>query len=317
MSAGGGESSESVGEGRVVVGSGAPESVEGSGSADRFGAHVSMAGGLFTAPGRAAELDTRDLQLFTKVPQRWKEPELLEADVLAFRRERRKHRIRTVAVHASYLINNASPQAVLWERSLRSLVAELERCHRIGADHLVIHPGSATDGDRRGGLARNARAIVAAVREVRPAVRVLLENTAGRGNVLGARPRELGELIARIRDGCGTASAVGACFDSCHLFATGHDLRFDYEGSLERWAEHVDLADVALWHLNDSLGPLGSAVDRHADIGTAEIGPEGFRNIVNDPRWFHTPKLIETPKEPDALIADRRNLARLRELTAD
>jgi deoxyribonuclease-4 len=307
------------GQGAVVEG---PEAVGANGGsetgerADRFGAHVSMAGGLHNAPGRAAELPSGDLQMFTKVPQRWREPDPSDDEVGAFRSEREARGIRTVTVHASYLINNASPDRALWDRSLRSLVAELVRCHRIGADYLVIHPGSATDGDRRAGLERNAQAIVEAVREVQPAVRVLLENTVGRGNILGADPAELAELVDRIRDGCGSAEAASLCLDSCHLFAAGFDVRDDYDGAMTRWADAIDLRDVAVWHLNDSVGALGSAIDRHAGIGDGQIGLDGFRNIVTDPRWAGTPKLIETPKDPDALTADRRNLGALRRLAA-
>lgn len=280
----------------------------------RFGAHVSAAGGLHTAPARAMELGSRVLQIFTKTPQRWLDPVLSDADADAFRSERARCAIRTVAVHGSYLINTASSDSTLRERSTLSLIAELERCHRIGSDFLVLHPGSATDGDRAAGMERIGRAITRALDEVRPAVRVLLENTAGQGNLLGATPAELAELVARIRDGHGSRGVVGVCLDSCHLYAAGFDIRHRYGEVMERWDDELDLEDVALWHLNDSRGGMGSGVDRHADIGAGGIGIDGFRTLLADPRWWNRPGLIETPKDPDPLTADRRNLRTLREL---
>ncbi|MFW5952083.1 MAG: deoxyribonuclease IV [Gemmatimonadota bacterium] len=281
---------------------------------DLLGAHVSIAGGIQTAPARAAALGVTALQMFTKQPRWWKEPEISEQQASTFREERDIHRIEHVAVHASYLINSASPDAQLWKRSLRSLIAELERCHAIGADYLVIHPGSATDGDRLAGLRRNADAVARAITDVRPETTVLMECTTGRGNVLGGDPHELGEIITRVRESGIEPSDIQVCLDSCHMYSFGFDLRREYCAAMEQWDEALGLHNVALWHMNDSQGTLGSTVDRHAHIGQGAIGPEGFFQIVTDPRWAKTPMLLETPKDSDPVLADRRNIAALRSL---
>jgi len=281
---------------------------------DELGAHVSTAGGVQHAPARAAELPAAVLQLFTKQANRWVEPDPARLDTAAFLDERARHAIRFAASHDSYLINLATPDATLFERSFHAFRAELRRCVALGLDALVTHPGNATDGDREGGLQRNADAIARALDEVPGPTLVLLETTAGAGRVLGADFPELAAMIERIP--APLRDRVGVCLDTCHVWAAGYDLQNDYDGVFRRFDAAIGLDRLRLFHLNDSIGPRGSRRDRHADIGAGTLGTEPFRRLLADPRFRHVPKLLETPKGNDALAADRRNLAVLRSLRA-
>ena len=276
---------------------------------DELGAHVSAAGGCANAPGRGAELDAVVIQLFTKQPSRWAEPELDAEQVEAFRAERARHGIRVAGSHDSYLINLATPDPTLHARSLASFTAELRRVEGLGLDFVVSHPGNATDGNAPAGLERNARAIVDALDQVPGRARVLMEGTAGTGTALGSSFEELAELVGRIAEH--HPDRVGVCLDSCHLWAAGYDLH-QLDDVLARFDQVVGLPHLRLLHLNDSATAFGSRRDRHADIGEGTIGDAGFHALLNHPDLAAVPKVIETPKGDDALRADRANLARLR-----
>lgn len=232
----------------------------------------------------------------------------------AFRSSREEHGIRTAASHDSYLINLASPDAALLERSVESFTAELRRCNALGLEYLVTHPGNATDGDRARGLEQNAAAIERALRIEGGETIVLLEHTAGTGTALGSTFEELRIMIDAIAPT--ERERVGVCLDTCHLWAAGYDVVSDYAGVITRLGDAVGLGRVRLFHLNDSKTGLGSARDRHEHIGQGSIGPDGFCNLLNDARFVDVPKLLETPKDDDALAADRKNLAVLRRLRA-
>lgn len=279
---------------------------------DELGAHVSAAGGVEHAPARAAALGTRVLQLFTKQPSRWAEPALTRASIDAFEVAREAHGIITAAAHDAYLINLATEDPLLHERSFAAFVGELTRCAAYGLEFLVSHPGSATSGPRAAALARNALAIRRALEQTPGDVAVLLETTPGSGSCLGARFEELAELLHRID----VPERTGVCLDTCHVWAAGYDLRADYAGVICQLEATVGLARVRLFHLNDSVGTLGSRRDRHAGIGEGSLGLEPFRALLRDPRFSGVPKLLETPKGEDPVRADRRNLARLRRLRA-
>lgn len=281
---------------------------------DELGAHVSTAGGIARAPARAAELESRRMQVFTKQPSRWAEPSLGPEAVAGFQEERRRHGVATVVAHDSYLINLASSDRALHGRSYAAFVEELRRCGALGIEHLVTHPGNATDGDRPRALARNAEAIERALEEAGGRTMVLLETTAGSGTALGASFEELAEMRARIRPAL--RSRVGICLDTCHVWAAGYDLAGDYDGVFQGLEDTMGLEPLRLFHLNDSLGARGSRRDRHAEIGEGTLGEAPFRRLINDRRFLEVPKLLETPKGKDPLAADRRNLARLRSYRA-
>lgn len=275
-----------------------------------LGAHVSIAGGIALAPERGAAIGANTIQIFTKQVQRWAEPAVDAETAVAFRERRRQHGIEVAGSHDSYLINLASPDPQLRERSYRSFCRELERCHALDLDFLVTHPGNATDGDRAAGIARNAEMIRRALDEIEGQTPVLIEATAGQGTALGCRFEELAQLLELI--GPAHDRRLGICLDTAHLFAAGYDLRADYEGVLDRLDRVTGLARVRLFHLNDSKAALGSRVDRHEEIGQGQLGPDPFRRIMRDARLRGVPKVLETPKGDDPVRFDRRNLGRLR-----
>jgi deoxyribonuclease-4 len=279
---------------------------------DELGAHVSSAGGVQNSPGRAALIDAHVLQLFTKMASRWAEPVISDETADAFKIGCTEHGITFKSSHDSYLINLATADAMLFDRSFQSFVGELERSTLLGLDAVVTHPGNATDGSVERGVRSNAQAVQGALDTVPGAVMVLFETTAGSGNALGASFEQLAELIALIDPS--HRERVGVCVDSCHIWAAGYDLRDDYENVLRKLDEAVGLDRVKLFHLNDSVGGLASRRDRHAHIGEGTLGEATFANLLNDPRLTHIPKVIETPKDDDVVAADRKNLARLRGL---
>jgi deoxyribonuclease-4 len=283
---------------------------QNNGLFDEFGAHVSTAGGVAKAPGRAREIESTCLQLFTKQPNRWAEAILGAEEVRAFSREKEENRIQVAGSHDSYLINLASPDPGLWDRSLHSFTRELIRCASLQLDFLVTHPGNATDGDHASGLARNAEGVTRALEEVEGPTKVLLELTAGGGTTVGSSFQDLASIIRQIPEGY--HGRLGVCFDTCHAFSAGYDLIGDYEGVWAAFEDILGLDRLGLFHMNDSKNPFGSRKDRHEHIGEGSLGLEPFRRIVRDPRFYHIPKILETPKEPDPVGNDLKNLRVLR-----
>ena len=275
-----------------------------------LGAHVSTAGGCRNAPGRAKEIGANAIQIFTKQPNRWAEVEVADEEAALFRDGVTGGGIGFTNAHDSYLINLATADPVLRERSLDAFRAELRRAERLGLDALVTHPGNATDGDPARGLAQNAALIEQALEEVPGSTMVLLETTAGAGKVLGSTFEELAEMIDRVSPL--QRHRVGVCLDTCHVFAAGYDLREDYDGVMARFGDTIGLERLRLLHLNDSQTPFGSKKDRHAGIGEGSLGDEPFRRIMTDERLAALPKVLETPKGDDGVAADLANLARLR-----
>lgn len=279
---------------------------------DELGAHVSSAAGVEHAPARAQAIAAAHFQLFTKQPSRWAEPRWDEQVTDRFEAARREADIRSATAHDSYLINLASPDRVLNARSRKAFRAELERCAALGLDFLVTHPGSATDGDRASGIARNADGVTLALESVDCATLVLFEITAGSGNVLGCSFGELASLIALVPEE--QRARVGICFDTCHAYAAGYDLAGDWGGVWARFDDEIGLDRVRLFHVNDSKTPFASRRDRHENIGDGSLGLAPFASLMTDPRFVGVPKLLETPKGDDPVAADRENLRRLRAL---
>jgi deoxyribonuclease IV len=277
---------------------------------DEIGAHVSNAKGVQNAPGRAAERHSVVLQLFTKMASRWAEPEVTDELAAQFEAECERHGIVFSAAHDSYLINLATSDVMLFERSQLSFAKELERCSRLKLDALVTHPGNATGGDSAWGLAQNGEAVGVALDAAAGNTMVLFESTAGSGTALGSNFRELAQLIERV--GPALAHRVGVCLDTCHLWAAGYDLVNHYDDVMSELADTIGLERVRLFHLNDSLGGLGSRRDRHAHIGAGALGEVPFRRLINDERFRTVPKVIETPKDDDVLATDLQNLGKLR-----
>jgi deoxyribonuclease-4 len=278
-------------------------------AADLLGAHVSTQGGVHKALARGKAIGATAIQVFTKTPNQWREPELTEESRTAFRRERDRIAIARIVAHDSYLINLASPDPILAARSEASFIAELRRCTGLGIPAVVSHPGNFID-NREAGLRRNAAAITRCLQAVPGEVMVLLENTAGSGTSLGATFEELAALREEIAEG--VRHRIGFCADTCHLYSAGYDLVRDYNGVWRRWEQTIGFALLCCLHLNDSKTPFDSRRDRHELVGEGSLGPEPFRRIMRDPRFRSVMKVIETPKGDDEITFDRRMLRRLR-----
>jgi deoxyribonuclease IV len=278
-------------------------------ASDLLGAHVSSRGGVHQAPARGTAIGATAIQVFTKTPNQWREPSLTPESRLAFRRECDRNRLASIVAHDSYLINLASPEPALHQRSVDSFVAELRRCHQLGIPFLVTHPGNYID-HREAGLLRNAKAYTRCLQRVPGPVMILLETTAGSGTSLGDRFEELAALREAI--GESVRHRVGFCADTCHLYSAGYDLVNDYEGVWRQWDRAIGLAHLRCLHLNDSKTPFCSRRDRHALIAEGSLGAEPFRRIMGDPRFASIIKVIETPKGDDEFTQDRRMLRRLR-----
>jgi deoxyribonuclease IV len=278
-------------------------------ASELLGAHVSVQGGVATAPARGVAIGASAIQVFTKTPNQWREPVLGGDAAGAFRRELARSGIARIVSHDSYLINLASPDRVLRKRSEASFCAELGRCEALGIPYVVSHPGNYID-DRAAGLRRNADAYTRCLRAVPGRVGVLLETTAGTGTSLGSRFEELAELREAI--GAEVRDRVGFCADTCHLYSAGYDLVKDFDGVWRQWEATIGLARLHCLHLNDSKTGFNSRRDRHELIAEGSLGAEPFRRIMRDPRFAGVMKILETPKGDDEFTQDRRMLRRLR-----
>ncbi len=278
-------------------------------SEERLGAHVSIRGGIYLAPARGKAIGATAIQVFTKTPNRWWDPEIDRRTGHAFREAYQRCGLLGLVAHDSYLINLASPDDALRHRSTGSFIAELERCHRLGIPAVVSHPGNYID-DHDAGLERNAEACTHALEQAEGDVMVLFETTACAGTALGRTFEEL----AALRDVIPTSwqSRIGFCADTCHLYAAGYDLVEAYDEVWERFDRIVGLEHLHCLHLNDSKTPFASHRDRHELIGEGSLGAGPFRRAMRDPRFVHVIKVLETPKGEDEMTNDRRMLRRLR-----
>ncbi|HHO47152.1 MAG TPA: deoxyribonuclease IV [Desulfobacteraceae bacterium] len=277
-----------------------------------LGAHESVAGGLHLAFDRIAKVGGEALQIFTRNQRQWHALPLTEEEIALFRRKWEKAGWMPVASHASYLINLGSSREKQAEDSITAFAGELQRCDSLGIPWAVIHPGSHGGAGIEAGLEKVARHLDRVFELAgRSKVTVLLETTAGQGTGLGSRFEELAWIIGRSR----FAERLGVCFDTCHVFAAGYDIRSKdaYGQTMAEFDRTVGIARLQFFHLNDAKKDLGSRVDRHEHIGMGMIGLEGFRPLLSDRRFAAHPMTLETPKGED-LAEDRENLRRLRSL---
>lgn len=278
-----------------------------------LGAHVSVAGGSWFAAERCREISSTSSQIFTKNANRWIEREIEDAEALQYNSEMANTNVRWTCAHDSYLINLASPDEILRARSIQSFRGELRRCHALGLDALVSHPGNFID-DRAAGIARNVAGIIEALEAEQGPTRLLMELTAGQGTVLGSTFEEMAAMLSALPENL--SKRVGVCLDTAHVWAAGYDLINDFDGVFQRFDDTIGLDRLACLHLNDSKAKLGSHLDRHDLIGEGNIGAEPFRRIMTHDRLSLVPKVIETPKGDDFPATDARMLARLRSYAA-
>jgi deoxyribonuclease-4 len=290
----------------------------------RLGAHISSAGGVYKAFARADEVGCDTMLVFTKSNRRWHAKPLTEKDISAYQNAQGEYEnIFPVAVHASYLINIASPDSEIWDKSYQALKVEIERAGALGIPLITFHPGSYVSSDEQAGLtaiAGGLRRLLEETADSAPDITICLETMSGQGTNLGNRF----EHLAQVLEACGGGSRLGVCFDTCHVFAAGYDIRTPetYEETLDEFDRVVGLNQIKVFHFNDSKYDLGEGNDRHAHIGEGYIGLQGFANFINDPRWTDHAAHIETPKKEkddqgNEIEMDPINLAALHDLVSD
>jgi deoxyribonuclease IV len=257
-----------------------------------IGAHVSPAGGLPKAIERGIERGCEAIQIFNQSPRMWRPTVYKDEDVAAFREAMAASPIKAVLIHAVYLLNCASDDPEIRAKSLTSLTHSLRVGHAIGACGVVLHPGSAKTGHVGEAIARAGATIAEALAESE-GCELHLENTAGAGGTLGRSFDELAGLLEH----AGAPARIGVCLDSCHLLASGYDIRSSrgMTATLSECTRKLGKGRVRSLHLNDSQTPLGSNRDRHANIGEGELGLDGARAFVNEPRFASLPCVLETP----------------------
>ncbi len=271
-----------------------------------IGAHVSQSGGLPKAIERGVDLGCEAIQIFNQSPRMWRPTAYTEENFAAFREAMDGSPIDAVVIHAVYLLNCGSDDPEIREKSLKSLIQSLSVGDGIGASGVVLHPGSAKAGDVGEAIARAGEVIAEALQET-DACPLHLENTAGAGGTLGRSFEELARLV----EAGGGSSRLGVCLDSCHLLASGYDVRTaaGLSETIDRFDELVGLQRLGSLHLNDSVNPLGSNRDRHADIGEGELGQAGCAAFLSEPRFDALPCVLETPG-PDKQGPTRQELER-------
>jgi deoxyribonuclease-4 len=280
-----------------------------------LGAHFSIAGGLHEAPLIAGRYGCTALQLFTKNSNTWKERVVTDEEIARFREVCQELGIRAVASHAAYLINLGSPEPLKHHMSKEALIHELKRSSGLHIPYVVLHPGAHMDSGEEKGCLRVAKTINEIFDRIPPSqTKLLLETTAGQGSNIGCTFEQLAFMVENIED----KDQVGFCFDTCHVFAAGYDIRTPkaYAKTMEKFDETLGLKNLCLIHLNDSKKGLGGRIDRHEHIGKGMIGPTAFKEIMNDKRLETVPKILETPKGKGKIDYDAINLKVLRDMVA-
>ncbi len=278
----------------------------------KLGAHMPTAGGVWKALERGASLGCEVVQMFVKNNMQWAGKPFSSEDLRQYAAQGERHPFACVFGHTGYLINLAGPAGPNRDRSVESLIQEIQLATALGLPFLVLHPGAHLGQGEEAGLKQAVAGLNEVLRATRGSpVRVALENTAGQGTCLGHRLKHLASILEAVE----RPDRLGICLDTAHLFEAGFDIRTraGWNRVIREAASLFGLDQVLAFHLNDSRTPLGSRVDRHAGIGQGHIGREAFRHIVTDARFRSRPGCLETPKSPD-LHEDRENLAVLRRL---
>ena len=277
-----------------------------------FGAHMSVSGGLSKAFDRAQSIGINTMQVFTKNQNRWEQKPAAPEEITRWFQAQATTGISPVVSHAAYLLNLGTPDDTIWQRSINALIDELTRAEQLGILGVVLHPGAHMDSGEAAGVAR----IIAGLDRAHEATAgyktlTLIETTAGQGSALGYRFEQLQAMLGGVK----TPERVGFCFDTCHVFAAGYDIRTPetYAATITDFDRLVGIERIKCFHFNDSKKGLGQRVDRHDAIGTGMLGLTAFANILNDARFAAVPMILETPKSED-MHEDVENLRALRGL---
>jgi deoxyribonuclease-4 len=276
-----------------------------------LGAHVSISGGVQNAPYNGKEATCDVVQIFTKSSNQWRAKPLTDEDASLFHKAQKETGVTVACAHDSYLINLASPDKTLFEKSYDAFLEEMRRCDFLGIANLVMHPGSHVGSGEAVGLKRIAESFNRMFAEdPNGRVTICLETTAGQGTNLGYRFEQLAEIIAQVDN----KDRMGICLDTCHIFAAGYPIstEADYRATMKEFDSVLGFDRLRIIHMNDSMKGPGSRVDRHQHIGDGEIGRGVFGYFLNDRRLAKIPMILETPKESAA--EDIANLKILRSL---
>jgi len=260
----------------------------------RLGVHISIAGGLDRAVDRARDKECDVFQIFSSNPRGWRSRPIPAEEAERFSARLQASGIDLVVDHMPYLPNLASPKDDVYAKSVEALAAELQRCQMLGIPYLVTHLGSHLGAGRDRGHSRIVSAIQDALSRTRSDVVLLLENTAGTRNSMGGLFHDLASILDSFERG---TFRLGVCLDTCHMFASGYDLR-TMEGvneTLDQFRSSIGLDRLRLLHLNDCRGALGSHADRHEHIGLGMIGEQGFRALLGHRDLHRLPMILETP----------------------
>ena len=277
-----------------------------------LGAHMSIAGGVSEALARGKEAGCECIQIFTKSSRQWASKPFTEEEAAAFKRAQAETGIRIVVAHDSYLLNLGAPDEKLRQRSVGGFIDELERCELLGVPFLIAHPGSHVGSGEEAGIKMIAQSIDEAHKSCAGfKVKVALEITAGQGSNLGYKFEQMGQIFDAVKEN----ERLRLCFDTEHAFAAGYDLRTDegYERTFAELDRYIGLKRLVAFHINDSLKPFNSHVDRHEHIGKGHLGLDPFRRVVNDPRFVGLPMCLETEPGPEMkdIVEDLKSLHKL------
>lgn len=281
-------------------------------SSMKFGAHMSTNGGVWKALERGIGIGCEIVQIFVKNNMQWFGKPHQPNDLAQFANQVAAHKLACVFGHAGYLINLGAPASPNRDKSIQSLIQEIEFATDLGLPFLVLHPGAHLGAGEPVGIAQAASGLDEVIRYTKTSpVRIALENTAGQGTCLGHRIAELGAIYEKVAK----RERLGICLDTAHFFAAGYDIRSakGWDAAIGEVESMIGLKEILAFHLNDSKTELSSRVDRHEHIGQGKIGRDAFRHIVNDLRFRDLPGCLETPKSED-MHEDIENLKTLRSL---
>ncbi len=264
--------------------------------AKRIGVHLGTAGGASNAVERANEIGANTFQIFSSSPRMWRAPKVDPKQAARMRELRKKLDVGPLVIHTSYLVNVCSQSDDVRKKSIDAFRGEIERAIELGAEYLVLHPGSWKGLTRDEGLKLAAESIEKAIDKLpwqKTPFHILIENTAGAEFSLGSSFEQVAELVERLK----AHAPVGVCLDTCHTHVAGYDMvtAEGYAETMNRIAATVTFDAVRVWHCNDAKAARGSKLDRHTHIGEGTMGLEPFRWILNDPRWDHCAFVAETP----------------------
>jgi len=275
-----------------------------------LGAHMSISGGLEKAIIRGESIGCTAIQIFTKNNRQWAAKTLTTTEIDLFKKTARKSSIKFIVAHATYLINLGASNKEIEKKSIEATKKELKRCATLNIPYLVLHPGSHIKTDEESCINQVSDNLNTILKTIPGKTMLLLETMPGQGTGICYRFEQIAQILKQSK----FKKKLGVCFDTCHAFAAGYDFRTKttYNRMWEDFDQTIGIKNLKVMHINDSKRPLGSRVDRHADIGKGELELNAFRLIFNDERFFDIPKILETPKE--TLEDDLKNMLTIKKL---